>query len=196
MAPQGISYNVEIMFVYVNARTQSPCATAAHTALARPFSRAVGCLSLRQAIVANTGASRVHCCHQSRGGCFPASLHVAPCLGEALPACAGPLCVLYSVHMAATCPYLRSRFLCRYNDLRNIDKIAKVKGQVDELAGRGADPTKLSNAECVHALKGLALPRVSHSGGIALAGSRHLRSMFVAAPVLFVHAVVPVAQTK
>ena len=42
-------------------------------------------------------------------------------------------------------------------------------------------------AKCVH---GLALPRVSHSGKIALAGSRCLRSTLVAVPVLFAHAVV------
>ena len=39
-------------------------------------------------------------------------------------------------------------------------------------------------------LKGLALPRASHSGEIALAGSSRLRSTLAAAPVLFAHAVV------
>ena len=48
----------------------------------------------------------------------------------------------------------------------------------------------------MHALEGLALPRASHSGEIALAGSRRLRSMLAAAPVLFTHAVVIVAETK
>jgi hypothetical protein len=44
---------------------------------------------------------------------------------------------------------------------------------------------------CVHALKGLALPRKSHAGEIALSGSRRLlRSTLAAAPVLFAHAVV------
>ena len=43
---------------------------------------------------------------------------------------------------------------------------------------------------CVHALKGLALPRASHSGEIApAAGSRRLRSTLAAAPFLFAHAV-------
>ena len=39
-------------------------------------------------------------------------------------------------------------------------------------------------AECVRALKGLALPRSSHSSEIALAGSRRL---LAAASVLFAH---------
>ena len=42
----------------------------------------------------------------------------------------------------------------------------------------------------MRARKGLVLPRASHSGEIAMAGSRRLRSMLVAAPVLFAHAVV------
>ena len=37
------------------------------------------------------------------------------------------------------------------------------------------------------ALKGLALPRSSHSGEIAVVGSLHLHSMLVVAPVLFAH---------
>jgi hypothetical protein len=41
---------------------------------------------------------------------------------------------------------------------------------------RGDFSTNLSKAECVHALKGLALPRASHSSEIALVGSRRLRS--------------------
>ena len=41
-----------------------------------------------------------------------------------------------------------------------------------------------SKAVCAHALKGLALPCASHSGELALAGSRHLRSKLAAAPVL------------
>ena len=41
-----------------------------------------------------------------------------------------------------------------------------------------------------HALKGLALLCASHSGEIALSGSRRLRSTRVAAPVFFAHAVV------
>ncbi len=47
-----------------------------------------------------------------------------------------------------------------------------------------------SKAECVHTLKGLALPRASHSGKIALSGSRRLRSTLAAVPVLFAHDVV------
>ncbi len=47
--------------------------------------------------------------------------------------------------------------------------------------------TKIATAVCVQARKGLALPRASHSGEIAL---RRLRSKLAAAPVLFAHAVV------
>jgi hypothetical protein len=42
----------------------------------------------------------------------------------------------------------------------------------------------------MHLRKGLALPRVGHSGEIALAGSRRLHFTHAAAPVLFAHAVV------
>ena len=44
----------------------------------------------------------------------------------------------------------------------------------------------------MHTLKGLALPRASHSGEIALAGSRRLHSTLAlaAAPAFFAHAVV------
>ncbi len=51
-------------------------------------------------------------------------------------------------------------------------------------------PIFQSTKQCVHALKGLALLRASHSGEIALVGSRRLRSTLVAAPVLFAHAIV------
>ena len=51
-------------------------------------------------------------------------------------------------------------------------------------------------AECVRTLKGLALLRASHSGKIALAGSRRLRFTLAAAPVLFAHAVVTVAKNR
>ena len=60
----------------------------------------------------------------------------------------------------------------------------------------GPDSTKLSKAECVHVLKGLALPRGSHSGEITLAGSRCLLSTLAAAPVLFAHAFVTVADNE
>ncbi len=49
---------------------------------------------------------------------------------------------------------------------------------------------------CVHALKGLALPRASHFGEIALAGSRRLRSKLATTPVFSAHAVVTVAKTS
>ena len=54
--------------------------------------------------------------------------------------------------------------------------------------------TNFSKLECVHALKGLALPRASHSSEIALVGSRRPRSTLAAAPVLFAHAAVAVAE--
>ena len=44
---------------------------------------------------------------------------------------------------------------------------------------------KHAKAECVHALKVLAMPRASHASEIALAGSRRLRSTLAAALVLF-----------
>ena len=55
---------------------------------------------------------------------------------------------------------------------------------------RGGYSTYFTKSKSVHTLKGLALPRACHSGEIALAGSRHLRSTLAAAPVLFAHAVV------
>ncbi len=58
----------------------------------------------------------------------------------------------------------------------------------------GACRTKLPQLECVHALKGLALPRASQSGENARSGLRRLRSMRVAAPVLFVYDAVTVAK--
>ncbi len=59
----------------------------------------------------------------------------------------------------------------------------------------GAETTKHTKAECMHALNGLALPRASRSGEIALAASRRPRSMLAAAPVLVAHAGVTVAET-
>ena len=49
---------------------------------------------------------------------------------------------------------------------------------------RVADCTKLPKLECVYAQQGIALPRASQSGEIALAGSRCLHSMLAAVPVL------------
>jgi hypothetical protein len=51
-------------------------------------------------------------------------------------------------------------------------------------------------AECVCELKGLALPRASYSGEIALSGSRRLRSALAAAPVVFARAAVTVAKNR
>ncbi len=56
--------------------------------------------------------------------------------------------------------------------------------------------TSLSGAKCVHAQIRLALPRVSHSGEIALAGSRRLRFTLAAAPVLVEHAAVTETKNK
>jgi hypothetical protein len=52
-----------------------------------------------------------------------------------------------------------------------------------------------TKAECVHTLKGLALPRACHSGEIALASSRRLHSTLKEAPVLFAHGVVTADKT-
>ena len=49
-----------------------------------------------------------------------------------------------------------------------------------------------TQAESVRALEGLALPRASYSGEIALSSSRRLHSTLAAAPVLLAHAVVTV----
>jgi hypothetical protein len=51
-------------------------------------------------------------------------------------------------------------------------------------------PTNIFKEVYVHALKGLVLPRASHSSEIALSGSRRLRYALAAAPVLFAHAAV------
>jgi hypothetical protein len=56
------------------------------------------------------------------------------------------------------------------------------------LAPIGADSTKSPKLECAHALKGLVLLRASHSGEIALAGSRCLRPTLAVVPVLYMHA--------
>ena len=49
---------------------------------------------------------------------------------------------------------------------------------------------------CVRALKGLALPRMSHFSEIAVAGPRRLRSTLAAALVLFADTVVTVHEHK
>ncbi len=46
----------------------------------------------------------------------------------------------------------------------------------------------------VRALNGLALPRASHSGEIALSGSRRLYSTLATVPVFFAHAIVIVVK--
>ena len=55
-------------------------------------------------------------------------------------------------------------------------------------------PTIFPKAKCENARKELALPRASHSGEIALTGSRRMRSTLPAALILLVHAVVTVAK--
>ncbi len=52
-----------------------------------------------------------------------------------------------------------------------------------------------TKAECVRALEGLALPRVSHSGEIALSGSRRPRPTVAAARILLAHAGVTEVET-
>ena len=53
-----------------------------------------------------------------------------------------------------------------------------------------------TQAECERALKGLALPRASHSGEIALSGLRRLRDTLATVPVLYAQAVVTVAKNS
>jgi hypothetical protein len=61
---------------------------------------------------------------------------------------------------------------------------------------RGGYSNYFTKSKSVHTLKGLALPRASHSGEIALAGSRRLHSTLAAAPVLFAYAVVTEIKNK
>jgi hypothetical protein len=71
----------------------------------------------------------------------------------------------------------------------------KIEGEATCMAAtKGASSTKLPKLEWVRAQKGLALPRASHPGEIALAGSRRLHSTLAAAPVLFAHDAVTVAE--
>ena len=75
--------------------------------------------------------------------------------------------------------------------------IAALKQAIKQsLTTRAADFTKLPKLECVPARKGLALPRASHSGEIALVGSQRLRAMLATVPVLFAHNAVTVAENK
>ncbi len=53
-----------------------------------------------------------------------------------------------------------------------------------------------TQAEFVRALKGLVLPHTSHSGEIAMPGSRRLHSILAVAPVLSAHAVATVRSPK
>ena len=69
-------------------------------------------------------------------------------------------------------------------------------GYYIEVRPKGGYSTYFTKSKSVHTLKRLALPRACHSGGIALAGSRHLRSTLAAAPVLFAHAVVTEIKTS
>ena len=64
---------------------------------------------------------------------------------------------------------------------------------VREASYRSGDVRRQS--VCAHT-QGLALPRASHPGEIALSGSRRLRPVLAAAPVLFAHAIVTVAKNK
>ncbi len=61
---------------------------------------------------------------------------------------------------------------------------------------RGVDSTKIPKVECVRAIKGLALPRASHSSEIARVGSHRLRNTLAAAPALFAHVIFAVAKNK
>ncbi len=60
---------------------------------------------------------------------------------------------------------------------------------------RGPDSATLSTTMCVHAHKGLAMPRARHYGELALAGSRRLRSRLAAGPDVFANAIVVVVSS-
>ncbi len=69
-------------------------------------------------------------------------------------------------------------------------KFLTSRSSCQAISTRADYSTKLSKPECVHALKGLALPRASHSGEIVIACSRRPRCTLAKAPVFFAHAVV------
>jgi hypothetical protein len=114
---------------------------------------------------------------------------------------AGRLGVVCAMHARAACAFacfcasraLRGDVVCIF-----MNACALVDACGCALVCRGGGCTQ---AECARALKELALPRattcrVSHSGAIALSSSRRMRSAHAAAPVLFVHAVVTVAENR
>ncbi len=73
--------------------------------------------------------------------------------------------------------------------------VHEVYGLLCRAVARDTGTTKLPKSEYVHALKRLALTRLSRSGEFAMSGSRRLRFTLAVAPVHFVHAVVTVAKT-
>jgi hypothetical protein len=77
--------------------------------------------------------------------------------------------------------------LCRFERVRHAWYVLLLccPVLVRHIGCRGAGCVKLTKAQSVHALEGLALPRASYSGEIALAGLRHLSSTLVAACQFF-----------
>ena len=88
------------------------------------------------------------------------------------------------------------RLIIDYMQLASL-VMTPVAGKTNTLWMRAfGDSTKHTKADCVHALKGLVLPRASHSCEIALVGSSRLRCTLAVAPALFAHAVVTEANTS
>ncbi len=121
-----------------------------------------------------------------------------------LPACAQATCMPAGLELCVPCMRARHARLLAFvrhvfDDVVCIfmNACALVDACGCALVCRGGSCTQ---AECVRALKELALPRAttwraSHSGEIALSSSRRIRSAHAAAPVLFAHAVVTVAKS-
>jgi hypothetical protein len=139
----------------------------------------------------------LECCAQTRQGprgtCDPAdplALSAADCARtpctqtlqpstrQACPPSAKAMKIVSFPRMGATAPTPVLFCACYYHNSQT-----KTKG------GYSAKQTK---AECVHALKVLALQRTSHSSEIALVGLCRLHSTLVAAPVLFTNVVVTI----
>ena len=89
-------------------------------------------------------------------------------------------------------PYAPHGLALLYHDAPTAH-VLHTRGSISPVHTRGGGCTQ---AECVHTLKGLALPRASHSSEIALVGSPRLCSTLAAEPVLFAHAVVTIVKKR
>ena len=95
---------------------------------------------------------------------------------------------------AATTPILRPAVSAI--NLTSLSSDVCVCVHVTYVAYICARGTYFTKSKSVHTLKGLALPRASRSGEIALASSRRLHSTLAVAPVLFTHAVATEIKNK